>query len=87
MFICLAATLSACSPSASNVAASQTPGAATTGNVQEPSLKGQPDVVAVYRMNGPDGAQAGTMIVEANDSGAARVEVRPASGNAPPQVG
>lgn len=86
VFICLTAILAACAPAAQN-SADQSPDAATGENVQEVSLKGQRDVVAVYRMNGPDGTQVATMTVEANDSGAARLEMRPLNGAAPPQVG
>lgn len=86
VLICLAAALAACAPAAQN-SADQAPETATGDNVQKASLKGQPDVVAVYRMNGPDGTQVATMTVEANDSGAARLEMRLLNGAAPPQVG
>lgn len=87
LFACLLAALAACSQSAQNSSSEQVQQAVPAGNSQEASLEGQPDVVASYRMNGPDGSQVATMTVEANDSGAARIEMRFVNAATPAQVG
>jgi hypothetical protein len=82
LLLCLALTLAGCSSSAS-----EREGAHNQQSNQPPSrVEAGQDIVAVYRMNGPDGSRIATMTVEADESGAARIEMQPQN-SAPPQVG
>lgn len=81
-FAALLIALSSCSSAAEPGRDNQQPSQAPLTQVRAGE-----DIVATYRMNAPDGTRMGTMIVEADESGAARLEMQVAGASAPAQFG